>query len=41
MAIEFRTEDAPPYGAVEQVSPLVRRVVARNPSRFTYHGTGT
>jgi len=41
VAIEFRTEDAPPYGAVEQVSPLVRRVVARNPSRFTYHGTGT
>jgi len=38
---EFRTEDAPPYGTVEQVSPLVRRVVARNPSMFTYHGTGT
>jgi len=41
VAIEFRTEDAPPYGAIEQVSPLVRRVVAHNPSRFTYHGTGT
>ena len=41
MAIGFLTEDEPPYGAVEQVSPLVRRVVARNPSRFTYHGTGT
>jgi glyoxylase-like metal-dependent hydrolase (beta-lactamase superfamily II) len=41
VAIGFLTEDEPPYGAVEQVSPLVRRVVARNPSRFTYHGTGT
>ena len=29
------------YGAVQQVSPLIRRVVARNPSPFTFHGTGT
>jgi glyoxylase-like metal-dependent hydrolase (beta-lactamase superfamily II) len=29
------------YGAVEQVSPLIRRVVAENPSKFTYRGTGT
>ena len=29
------------YGRVEQVSPLIRRVVAENPSRFTYLGTGT
>ena len=29
------------YGAVEQVSPRIRRVVAENPSRFTYRGTGT
>ncbi len=41
MAPTYRTEDPPPYGEVEQVSPLVRRVVARNPSPFTYHGTGT
>ncbi|MEE2958722.1 MAG: MBL fold metallo-hydrolase [Actinomycetota bacterium] len=41
MPPEFRTEEAPPYGSVEQVSPLVRRVVACNPSKFTYHGTGT
>ena len=33
--------DAAPYGACEQVSPLVRRVLARNPSPFTYLGTGT
>lgn len=29
------------YGACEQVSPLIRRVVARNPGPFTYLGTGT
>ena len=34
-------EDPPEYGRVEQVSTLVRRIVADNPSRFTYHGTGT
>ena len=28
------------YGAVDEMSPLVRRVVARNPSPFTFHGTG-
>jgi glyoxylase-like metal-dependent hydrolase (beta-lactamase superfamily II) len=28
------------YGAVEQVSPLLRRVIANNPSPFTYVGTG-
>ena len=30
-----------PYGIVERLSPLVRRVLARNPSAFTYTGTGT
>jgi glyoxylase-like metal-dependent hydrolase (beta-lactamase superfamily II) len=29
------------YGVAEQVSPLIRRVVAENPSMFTYRGTGT
>jgi glyoxylase-like metal-dependent hydrolase (beta-lactamase superfamily II) len=29
------------YGDVVQVSPLIRRVVAENPSKFTYKGTGT
>jgi glyoxylase-like metal-dependent hydrolase (beta-lactamase superfamily II) len=29
------------YGAVDQVSPLIRRVVANNPGPFTYMGTGT
>ena len=29
------------YGAATPVAPLVRRVIAKNPSKFTYHGTGT
>lgn len=29
------------YGVVDQLSPLVGRVVAENPSKFTYKGTGT
>jgi glyoxylase-like metal-dependent hydrolase (beta-lactamase superfamily II) len=29
------------YGRSDRVTPLVRRVVARNPSPFTFHGTGT
>lgn len=26
---------------MEQVAPMIRRIVARNPSPFTWHGTGT
>jgi glyoxylase-like metal-dependent hydrolase (beta-lactamase superfamily II) len=37
----FRTLDDVHYGRVEQVSPLIRRVIAENPSKFTYRGTGT
>lgn len=33
--------DNAPYATAEQVSPLIRRVIANNPSKFTYHGTGT
>lgn len=29
------------YGRTDQVSPLIRRVVANNPGPFTYLGTGT
>lgn len=29
------------YGVCDQVSPLIRRVVANNPGPFTYLGTGT
>ncbi len=39
--IPFRREMAFEYGAVDRVSPLIRRVVARNPGPFTFHGTGT
>jgi glyoxylase-like metal-dependent hydrolase (beta-lactamase superfamily II) len=41
MAIEFRHEQSVEYGIARTLSPLIRRVVARNPSPFTYHGTGT
>ena len=39
--IPFVAPIEPVYGAVEQVSPLIRRVVAENPSKYTYRGTGT
>ncbi|MEN3160392.1 MBL fold metallo-hydrolase [Tistrella mobilis] len=29
------------YGRLEEVAPGLRRIVARNPSAFTYYGTGT
>ena len=41
MSIPFVTLDDPRYGEAVQVAPLVRRVIAKNPSKFTYHGTGT
>jgi glyoxylase-like metal-dependent hydrolase (beta-lactamase superfamily II) len=40
-AIPFVTLDDPRYGVAVQVSPLVRRVIANNPSKYTYFGTGT
>jgi glyoxylase-like metal-dependent hydrolase (beta-lactamase superfamily II) len=33
--LEFR------YAEAAELSPLVRRVIAKNPSYFTFHGTGT
>jgi glyoxylase-like metal-dependent hydrolase (beta-lactamase superfamily II) len=39
--IPFVHEDVVDYGQPLTLSPLVRRVVAHNPSPFTYHGTGT
>ena len=39
--IPFVTLDEPCYGAAVPVSPLVRRVIANNPSKYTYLGTGT
>lgn len=29
------------YGEIKQISPMVRRIVARNPSNFTCYGTNT
>ncbi len=37
----FKPLDGVVYGRVEQVAPMLRRVVAANPSKFTYRGTGT
>jgi len=39
--IPFVREMGFTYGEAEEVSPLVRRVVARNPSLFTLYGTNT
>lgn len=43
VAVQFLTLDPADfvYGEVASVAPGVRRVIARNPSKFTYHGTGT
>ena len=42
MQIEhYRDMGAFDYGAVMQMTPLIRRVVCRNPTPFTYKGTGT
>jgi glyoxylase-like metal-dependent hydrolase (beta-lactamase superfamily II) len=41
--MDFRTLDPGSfeYGGSVEVAPLVRRVIAENPSKFTYLGTGT
>lgn len=39
--IDFIRDFDPAYGTLKQVSPLVRRLVASNPSPFTAWGTGT
>lgn len=41
MTIPFVHENEATYGAAQDRSPLVRRVLANNPSPFTYWGTGT
>jgi glyoxylase-like metal-dependent hydrolase (beta-lactamase superfamily II) len=40
VTIPFVREIEFEYGKVEQVSPLIRRVIANNPGPFTYTGTG-
>ncbi len=39
--LKFNKNFSPDYGKVTQVTPLIRRLVAHNPSPFTFHGTGT
>lgn len=39
--IPFDTEFDFEYGKPDQLSPLIRRVIANNPSPFTFTGTGT
>lgn len=42
MAIPFVPRiDTAPYAIAEQMTPLIQRVIAQNPSKFSYHGTGT
>lgn len=40
-AIPFTLEYDFEYARLEDLSPLIRRVTARNPSGFTFHGTNT
>ncbi|MCU1359618.1 MAG: hypothetical protein JWN99_907, partial [Ilumatobacteraceae bacterium] len=39
--IPFVTLAEPHYGRAVDVSPAIQRIVAHNPSKFTYLGTGT
>lgn len=41
MSIPFVREFDYEYGRCDQLSPLIRRVIAPNPGPFTYTGTGT
>ncbi len=41
VAIPYRRDMSFEYGRLEQIAPGLRRIVARNPSAFTFHGTGT
>lgn len=41
VAPAFNRDFDPRYGEAAELSPLVRRVVAKNPSPFTFYGTGT
>lgn len=39
--LEFSTQHDVEYGVTEQVSPLIKRITANNPGKFTFKGTGT
>ncbi len=38
---QFVIDFEPMYGEMVEVSPLLRRLVCKNPSKFTFQGTGT
>lgn len=40
-AIQHNREIDFEYGRVDQITPLIRRVICKNPGPFTYTGTGT
>ena len=39
--VPFNREYEFEYGTIQQIAPMIRRVVANNPGPFTFHGTGT
>jgi glyoxylase-like metal-dependent hydrolase (beta-lactamase superfamily II) len=39
--MQFLSEDVPPRGVATEMAPGIRRMVAENPSKMTYHGTNT
>ena len=41
MGPQFVTDFEPRHGDLIEVSPLLRRIVCNNPSKYTFHGTGT
>jgi glyoxylase-like metal-dependent hydrolase (beta-lactamase superfamily II) len=41
VSLTFRREDALPHGEVQDVAPLVRRILCANPGPFTFRGTNT
>lgn len=41
MSIPYVIEHDPRYGESIEVAPLIRRVTAKNPGKFSGHGTGT
>ena len=41
VSIPYKREMEFEYGRLDQLAPGVRRVIANNPSAFTFHGTGT
>jgi glyoxylase-like metal-dependent hydrolase (beta-lactamase superfamily II) len=41
VSIPYRRDMKFEYGVADTLSPLIRRVICKNPSAFTFHGTGT